>query len=153
MKFTLTKLILTSTAFLAFAIFTPLALAQEDTTQGKPTVGGQMKEAGKETGKAAKSLSSNVRKGRIARGGKHFGKHLGHAGKNVGRGTKKAAIKTADKTEDVVEASADTTKDLAKNTAHTTKSVVKKTASVTKRATKKTVKAVKKAVNPNDSNS
>ncbi len=79
--------ILTTTAFLAFSIAAPFTFAQEDTTKAKPTAGGQMKEAGKETGKAGKSLGSNVKKGRVVRGGNRFGVHMGHAGKNVGKGT------------------------------------------------------------------
>jgi hypothetical protein len=97
---------------IAFSFATPLALAQEDTHKGKPTVGGQMKEAGKETGKASKSLGSNVKHGRVARGGKHFGVHLGHAGKNVGKGSVKAT----------------------KNVAHGTKKVAKGTGKAIKKA-------------------
>ena len=54
---------------------------------------GQMKESGSEVGKAGKSMARNVKHGRIARGGKHFGKHMGRAGKHFGRGTKKAVKK------------------------------------------------------------
>lgn len=97
---------------IAFSFAAPLALAQEDTHKGKPTAGGQMKEAGKETGKAGKSLGSNVKHGRIVRGGKHFGVHMGHAGKNVGKGTVKAS----------------------KNVAHGTKKVVKGTGKAIKKA-------------------
>jgi hypothetical protein len=66
---------------------TPLAaIAQENNN----TSGGQMKESGSEIKKAGKSMGQNVRHGRIVRGGKHFGKHMGRAGKHFGRGTKKA---------------------------------------------------------------
>jgi hypothetical protein len=51
---------------------------------------GQMKASGSEVGKAGKSMGRNVKRGRIVRGGKHFGKHFGKAGKHFGRGTKKA---------------------------------------------------------------
>ena len=51
---------------------------------------GQMKASGTEVGKAGKSMGRNVRRGRVVRGGKHFGKHIGRAGKHFGRGTKKA---------------------------------------------------------------
>jgi hypothetical protein len=54
------------------------------------TSGGQMKESGSEVKKAGKSMGRNVKHGRIVRGGKHFGKHIGRAGKHFGRGTKKA---------------------------------------------------------------
>jgi hypothetical protein len=79
---------------LALVVGTSMALAQEDTTKGKPTVTGQTKEAGKEVGKAGKSMGSNVKHGRVVRGGKEFGKHMGHSGKNVGRASKKVASKT-----------------------------------------------------------
>lgn len=78
----------------ALVIGASIAMAQEDTTKGKPTVTGQTKEAGKEVGKAGKSMGSNVKHGRVARGGKEFGKHMGHSGKNVGRASKRVASKT-----------------------------------------------------------
>jgi hypothetical protein len=89
MKLRITKLVLTTAAVLIFAVAAPLAFAQQD-TQGKPTAKGQMKEGGREAGRAGKSLGHNVRHGRILRGGKRFGKHMGHAGRHVGRGTKHA---------------------------------------------------------------
>ena len=107
-----TQTILTTLALLTFTIAAPFALAQEDTHKGKPTTGGQMKEAGKETGKAGKSLGSNVKHGRVVRGGKHFGVHMGHAGKNVGKGTVMGTKKVA----------------------HGTKKVAKKTGSAVKKA-------------------
>ena len=60
------------------------------TAQQSNTPKGQMKESGTEVGRAGKSMGRNVRRGRILRGGKHFGKHIGRAGKHFGRGTKKA---------------------------------------------------------------
>lgn len=90
MRFTLTKAVLAIAAMVIFSLASSTAFAQEDNTKGKPTVGGQMKEGGKEVGKAGKSLGHQVRHGRIVRGGKHFGKHIGHAGKHVGRGAKRA---------------------------------------------------------------
>src|SRR5215510_8409789 len=99
-------------ALLTFTVAAPFALAQKDTHKGKPTAGGQMKEAGKETGKAGKSLGSNVKHWRVVRGGKHFGVHMGHAGKNVGKGT---VVGT-------------------KNVAYGTKKVAKKTGSTVKKA-------------------
>ena len=53
-----------------------------------------MKESGKETVAAGKSLGSNLKHGRVVRGGKHFGKHVGKAGKHFGKGTAIAAKKT-----------------------------------------------------------
>ncbi|MEK6407895.1 MAG: hypothetical protein AABN34_13115 [Acidobacteriota bacterium] len=93
MRLRIRRVILTTTAVIIFALAAPLAFAQQD-TQGKPTAKGQMKESGKEVGKAGKSLGHNVKRGRIARGGKRFGKHIGYAGRHVGRGTKHA-VKTA----------------------------------------------------------
>ena len=93
MKLGIKQVILTTTAVIIFALGAPLALAQQD-TQGKPTAKGQMKEGGKEAGKAGKSLGHNVKRGRVVRGGKRFGKHIGYAGRHVGRGTKHA-VKTA----------------------------------------------------------
>jgi hypothetical protein len=51
---------------------------------------GQMKQSGSEVGRAGRSMGHNVKHGRILRGGKYFGKHMGQAGKHFGRGTKKA---------------------------------------------------------------
>jgi len=53
-----------------------------------------MKESGKETVAAGKSLGGNIKHGRVVRGGKHFGKHVGKAGKHFGKGTAIAAKKT-----------------------------------------------------------
>jgi len=58
--------------------------------QNTNTAKGEMKKSGSETGKAGKSMARNVKHGRIVRGGKHFGKHMGSAGKHFGKGTKKA---------------------------------------------------------------
>jgi hypothetical protein len=69
------------------------ASVQQDTHKGAPTAKGQYKESGKEVGKAGASLGHNVKHGRVVRGGKHFGKHMGHAGKDVGRGTKSVVKK------------------------------------------------------------
>ena len=85
-------MIITMAAVMVFALVPPLAFGLQD-TQGKPTAKGQMKEGGKEVGKAGKSLGHNVRHGRIVRGGKHFGKHIGYAGRHIGRGTKHAVKK------------------------------------------------------------
>jgi len=52
---------------------------------------GQMKKSGSEVGKAGQSMGRNVKHGRVLRGGKHFGKHMGRAGKHFGRGTKRVA--------------------------------------------------------------
>jgi len=91
MKLGITKLIVTS--MILFALAAPVAFAQQD-TQGKPTAKGQMNAGGKEAGKAGKSLGSNLKRGRVLRGGKRFGKRIGYAVRHIGRGTK-LAVKTA----------------------------------------------------------
>jgi hypothetical protein len=92
MKLKITQMILTTAAVIILALAPPLTFAQQD-TPGKPTAKGQMKEGGKEVGRAGKSLGHNVKHGRVVRGGKHFGKHMGYAGRHVGRGTKHAVKK------------------------------------------------------------
>ncbi len=68
-------------------LLTPLyGIAQQNNNTAK----GQVKQSGTEVGRAGKSMGRNVRHGRVLRGGKHFGKHMGRAGKHFGRGTKKA---------------------------------------------------------------
>jgi hypothetical protein len=69
-------------------------MTQNKNATGKPTVGGEMKESGKEVGKAGTSLGHHVRHGRPVRGAKHFGKHMGQAGKHFGKGTGVAAKRT-----------------------------------------------------------
>ena len=92
MKLRIRRVILTTAAVIVLALSAPVAFAQQD-TPGKPTAKGQMKEGGKEVGKAGKSLGHNVKHGRVVRGGKRFGKHVGYAGRHVGRGTKHAVKK------------------------------------------------------------
>jgi hypothetical protein len=92
MKLKMRRVLLTTAAVITLALAAPLAIAQQD-TPGKPTAKGQMKEGGREVGRAGTSLGSNVKHGRIVRGGKHFGKHIGYAGRHVGRGTKHAVVK------------------------------------------------------------
>jgi hypothetical protein len=50
---------------------------------------GEIKKSGSEAKQAGKSLGQNMKRGRVARGGKYFGKHIGRAGKHFGRSTKK----------------------------------------------------------------
>ena len=92
MKLRITKALLTTAAMIVFAVTGTLAFAQQD-IKGKPTAQGQMKEGGKEAGRGGKSLGHNVKHGRVVRGGKRFGKHIGYAGRHVGRGTKHAVKK------------------------------------------------------------
>lgn len=71
---------------LSLALMPLYGLAQQNSN----TSTGQMKEGGSEVGKAGKSMARHARRGRVVRGSKHFGKHMGRAGKHFGRGTKKA---------------------------------------------------------------
>jgi len=91
MKIKVTRIIVTGAALGAFVFLSPNLIAQE---KEKPTVSGQMKEGTKEMGKAGSSLGHNVKHGRVARGGKHFGKHSYRGGKHIGKGTVKAGKKT-----------------------------------------------------------
>jgi hypothetical protein len=77
---------LLATMGLSLALSPMLGMAQ----QNNNTATGQMKQSGSETAKAGKSMARHVKHGRIVKGGKHFGKHMGRAGKHFGRGTKKA---------------------------------------------------------------
>lgn len=74
---------------LSLALTPVCVVAQENNN----TATGQMKESGSEVKKAGTSMGHNVRHGRILRGGKYFGKHMGRAGKHFGRGTKHAVKK------------------------------------------------------------
>ena len=74
---------------LSLALSPVCVVAQENNN----TATGQMKESGSEVKKAGTSMGHNVRHGRILRGGKYFGKHMGRAGKHFGRGTKHAVKK------------------------------------------------------------
>jgi hypothetical protein len=80
------KFLMTAAMTLSLVLLPLYGIAQ----QNNNTSTGQMKESGSEAKKAGKSMGRNVRHGRIVRGGKHFGKHMGRAGKHFGRGTKKA---------------------------------------------------------------
>ena len=88
MRLKITRVILTTAAVITFTLAAPGVFAQDDTPKTKPTAKGQMKEGGREVGRAGTSLGHNFKHGRIARGGKQFGQHMGRAGKHVGRGTK-----------------------------------------------------------------
>jgi hypothetical protein len=93
MKLNMTQAILTMATLATFALTPTLSFAQGD-PQGKPTAKKDIQKSGTEVGKAGTSLARNVKHGRIVRGGKRFGQHIGLAGKSVGRGTK-TAVKTA----------------------------------------------------------
>lgn len=58
------------------------------------TIKGEFGEAGRSAGRGGKRLGQNVAHGRLARGGKEFGKGMGgfgkHTGKGIGRSIKRA---------------------------------------------------------------
>ncbi|MGI8837613.1 MAG: hypothetical protein ACR2H4_13395 [Pyrinomonadaceae bacterium] len=72
---------------LSFSV-TP-ASAQENNNTAK----GEMKTSGSEVKRAGTTAGHNLKRGRVVRAGKRFGKHTGRAGKHFGRGTKKATKK------------------------------------------------------------
>lgn len=88
----MTTMLLTVAALVSFACAPSMASIPQ--ANRNSTIKGEMKKSGSEVGKAGKSLGSNVKHGRVVRGGKHFGQHMGRAGKHFGKGTGKAAKKT-----------------------------------------------------------
>ena len=70
------------------------AFSQATSANRNSGIKSEMKQSGKEVGQAGKSLGGNVKHGRVARGGKHFGKHMYRAGKHFGKGSGRAAKKT-----------------------------------------------------------
>jgi hypothetical protein len=92
MKNRITTILLSVVVLVIFACAPSMASTPQ--TNRNSTVKGEMKKSGSEVGKAGKSLGRNVKHGRVVRGGKHFGQHMGHAGKHFGKGTGKAAKKT-----------------------------------------------------------
>ena len=86
MKRRLMKSLIMTMMVLSLALMPARAVSQENNN----TASGQMKKSGSEVKQAGTSMGHNVRHGRILRGGKHFGKHMGQAGRHFGRGTKRA---------------------------------------------------------------
>jgi len=70
--------------------------------QNSNSTKGQVKESGSEVGKAGKSLGHNLKHGRVLRGGKYFGKHVGRAGKHIGSAGKHVGHKTKKVTKNAV---------------------------------------------------
>ena len=83
MKLKIAQLILTTVVVIIFGVAAPPAFGQQD-TKGKPTVEGQINQSGKEAGKAGTTLGHEVKRGRVVRGGKRFGRHIGYAGRHIG---------------------------------------------------------------------
>lgn len=95
----LMNILATITIGVSLAVVSPSAFAQNPNSN---TAKGQMKESGKSVGKAGKSLGHNIKHGRVIRGGKHFGKHMGGAGKHAGKSTKITARHVKHKTKKTV---------------------------------------------------
>ena len=97
MKLRIARVVLAIAAMVVFTLATPNAFAQKHRRHRRATqpgtASGQMKEGGKETGRAGKSLGHNIKHGRVIHGGKRFGQHIGRAGKHIGSGTKKGVVK------------------------------------------------------------
>jgi hypothetical protein len=72
----------------------PPAFAAQSNKNKNGSVKGEMKQSGKEAKEAGKSLGTNVKHGRVVRGGKQFGKHTYRSSKHFGKGTKQVAKKT-----------------------------------------------------------
>ena len=85
MKKTILNFLVTFALAVSFVLIPLTGFAQNSNSSAT----GQMKQSGSEVGKAGKSMGRNVKHGRVLRGGKHFGKHMGRSGKHFGRGTKK----------------------------------------------------------------
>ena len=79
---------------IALLVFGQSTYAIAQTKNSNTAAKTHMKESGKETVAAGKSLGGNLKHGRVVRGGKQFGKHVGRAGKHFGKGTAIAAKKT-----------------------------------------------------------
>lgn len=91
---------LSAVVFLTTGLGTLIASAGQNAN--RPSAKGEMKQSGKEAKQAGKSLGTNVKHGRIARGGKQFGKHTYRSGKHFGKGTAKGAKKGVKKTTSAV---------------------------------------------------
>ena len=89
MKRKATKSLMMAAMAISLALTPFYVIGQQNNNTSK----GQMKESGSEVSRAGKGMARNVKHGRIVRGGKHFGKHMGRAGKHFGRGTKTAVKK------------------------------------------------------------
>ena len=97
MKNTKTNFLMTFAIAVSFALIPLTGFAQNSNSST-----GQMKESGSEVKKAGTSAGRNLKHGRIVRGGKHFGMHMGRAGKHFGKGTKKAGKRVGRGTKRVV---------------------------------------------------
>ena len=85
MKFGMKQVLIAVSLGLVLSVGVLPVSAQDNQT----TSTGEIKKSGSETKQAGKSLGKNMKQGRVVRGSKSFGKHMGRAGKHFGRSTKK----------------------------------------------------------------
>ena len=85
MKLVMKQFLKTVSLGLVLSIAALPVTAQDQTTSTE-----EIKKSGSETKQAGKSLGKNFKRGRVVRGSKSFGKHMGRAGKHVGKSTVKA---------------------------------------------------------------
>jgi len=91
------KNLIATTALAVFLLGVPdvwTVAAQEGSANRSKPVKPEMTQSGREVHDAGTSLGTNVKHGRVARGGKDFGSHMYRAGKHFGKGTGRAAKKT-----------------------------------------------------------
>ncbi len=90
MKFGMKEVLIAVSLGLVLSLGVLPVTAQDNQTQDNQTTStGEIKKSGSETKQAGKSLGKNMKEGRVVRGSKSFGKHMGRAGKHFGRSTKK----------------------------------------------------------------
>ena len=89
MRLTVGKFSMTLFFAFLFAVSSIAVFAQNSNSSAT----GEMKQTKNEGANAGKALGRNVKRGRVVKGSKHFGKHIGKAGKHFGKGTKKAVKK------------------------------------------------------------
>ena len=82
MKRKIMKFLMTLVVALSLGL---ISLSSSYAQNSNSSTTGEVKESGAEVGKAGKSMGRHVKKGRIVKGGKHFGKHMGRAGKHFGQ--------------------------------------------------------------------
>ena len=81
MKSTLRNILKAATLGLIFSLSVLPAQAQDSK--------GEIKKSGSEAKEAGKGFGKNVKHGRLVKGSKHLGKHMGKSGKHFGKSTAK----------------------------------------------------------------
>lgn len=122
----------------------PALASSIQSNTNKPSAKGEMKQGGKEAKNAGKSLGTDVKHGKVVKGGKDFGKHTGSSAKHVAKGTAKGTETAVKKTGNAAKETGSAAGTATKKTANAAGTAAKKTGNVAK----KTGKAVKKTVTP-----